>query len=70
MEGLWVSQLASLSGVPATTLRFYEQEGLLPAQRTSSGYRIYGPTAVDRLAFFSTGKHLGLPLAQGVLPVL
>lgn len=64
MEGLRVSQLASLSGVPATTLRFYEQKGLLPAERTRSGYRVYGPTAVDRLAFISTGKHLGLPLAE------
>ncbi|CCH87388.1 Transcriptional regulator, MerR family [Modestobacter italicus] len=59
-----VSQLAALSGVPATTLRFYEQEGLLPAARTAAGYRSYGPAAVDRLAFIGTAKHLGLPLAE------
>ncbi|WP_299953593.1 MerR family transcriptional regulator [uncultured Modestobacter sp.] len=59
-----VSQLAEVSGVPATTLRFYEQEGLLPAGRTAAGYRVYGRTAVDRLAFIGTAKHLGLPLRE------
>ena len=64
MDGMRVSQLAAVSGVPATTLRFYEREGLLPADRTAAGYRVYGPPAVDRLAFIGTAKHLGLPLAE------
>lgn len=64
MEGMRVSQLAARSGVPATTLRFYEQEGLLPAARTAAGYRVYGPPDVDRLAFIGAVKHLGLPLAE------
>ncbi|WP_416316268.1 MerR family DNA-binding transcriptional regulator [Streptomyces sp. S584] len=34
-----ISQLAERSGVPATTLRFYEGVGLLPADRTPAGYR-------------------------------
>ncbi|WP_235032650.1 MerR family transcriptional regulator [Actinacidiphila yanglinensis] len=34
-----ISQLAERCGVPATTLRFYEDTGLLPAERTASGYR-------------------------------
>ncbi|WP_244318556.1 MerR family DNA-binding transcriptional regulator [Streptomyces brevispora] len=46
-----ISQLAERSGVPATTLRFYETAGLLPAERTPAGYRLYGQDAVDRLAF-------------------
>lgn len=57
-----ISQLAQRSGVPATTLRFYESVGLLPAERTESGYRVYGEQAVDRLAFIGTAKQLGLPL--------
>jgi len=59
-----ISQLAERSGVPATTLRFYETAGLLSAQRTASGYRIYDDAAVDRLAFISAAKLLGLPLEQ------
>ncbi|MGW5276935.1 MerR family transcriptional regulator [Streptomyces sp. NPDC004044] len=59
-----ISQLAERSGVPATTLRFYETAGLLPAERTASGYRVYGEDAVDRLAFISSAKVLGLPLEE------
>ncbi|AVZ72885.1 heavy metal-responsive transcriptional regulator [Streptomyces lunaelactis] len=57
-----ISQLAKRSGVPATTLRFYETAGLLPADRTPTGYRVYGDDAVQRLAFISSAKLLGLPL--------
>jgi len=59
-----ISQLAELSAVPATTLRFYETAGLLPAARTTSGYRVYDDAAVDRLEFISSAKHLGLPLEE------
>ncbi|WP_262007887.1 MerR family transcriptional regulator [Streptomyces sp. FIT100] len=62
MSTLRISQLAERSGVPASTLRFYETAGLLPAERTSSGYRQYGPDAVERLAFISSAKLLGLAL--------
>ncbi|WP_225900821.1 MULTISPECIES: MerR family transcriptional regulator [unclassified Streptomyces] len=58
------SQLAERCGVPATTLRFYEGAGLLPAGRTASGYRVYGEDAVERLAFIGAAKHLGLPLEE------
>lgn len=50
-----ISQLAERCGVPATTLRFYEGAGLLPAERTPTGYRLYGEDAA---------KHLGLPLEE------
>ncbi|MET7608941.1 heavy metal-responsive transcriptional regulator [Streptomyces avermitilis] len=59
-----ISQLAERSGVPATTLRFYEDAGLLPADRTPSGYRVYGEDAVERLAFISSAKLLGLALDE------
>jgi MerR family transcriptional regulator, copper efflux regulator len=59
-----ISELAARVGVPATTLRFYEREGLLPAARTSSGYRQYTDGDRDRLAFIAAAKDLGLPLRQ------
>ncbi|WP_326674677.1 MerR family transcriptional regulator [Streptomyces sp. NBC_01257] len=59
-----ISQLAERSGVPATTLRFYEGAGLLHADRTPAGYRLYGEDAVERLAFIGAAKHLGLPLEE------
>ena len=59
-----ISQLAERTGVPATTLRFYEQSGLLPAGRTPAGYRVYDETAVDQLAFINSGKMMGLALDE------
>ena len=64
MSAMRISQLAERSGVPATTLRFYESAGLLPAERTPSGYRVYGQDAIERLAFIGAAKHLGLPLDE------
>ena len=62
MAGYRISQLAERSGVPATTLRFYDSAGLLPAERTPAGYRVYDDTAVDRLTFIASAKLLGLSL--------
>ncbi|NEC20310.1 MerR family transcriptional regulator, partial [Streptomyces parvus] len=64
MTSMRISQLAERSGVPATTLRFYESAGLLSADRTPAGYRMYGEDAVDRLAFIGAAKHLGLALEE------
>ena len=59
-----ISWLAERSGIPASTLRFYESAGLLPADRTDAGYRLYGEDALDRLTFIGAGKRLGLTLEQ------
>lgn len=39
-----VGRLAALSGVPASTLRYYDRLGLLPADRDASGHRRYDAT--------------------------
>lgn len=57
-----ISQLAERSGVPATTLRYYESVGLLAAERTPAGYRRYDDEAVRRLEFISSAKLLGMAL--------
>lgn len=64
MDMMRISQLAARSGVPASTLRFYESAGLLPAARTAAGYRLYSEEAVKRLRLINTAKHLGLPLEE------
>lgn len=64
VDGLTVSELARRSGVPATTVRFYDGQGLLSARRSSSGYRLYDDVAVDRLAFIGAAKGLGLRLPE------
>ncbi|MER6188750.1 MerR family transcriptional regulator [Streptomyces cyaneofuscatus] len=64
MTTMLISQLAKRTGVPSTTLRFYEKSGILQPAGTSSGYRVYSEDAVERLAFICTAKHLGLPLDE------
>lgn len=64
MSGMRISQLAERSGVPATTLRYYESAGLLAADRTPSGYRVYEEPALERLAFIRAAKQVGLPLDE------
>ena len=59
-----VSELAQRVGLPPSTLRFYEQAGLLPARRSESGYRLFDDRALERIEVITTGKRLGLPLEQ------
>lgn len=60
-----IGELADAVGTTSTTLRFYEEQGLLPeADRMSSGYRDYSPDTVTRINFIHRGKAAGLTLAQ------
>ncbi|MFI8951963.1 MerR family transcriptional regulator [Streptomyces sp. NPDC053750] len=44
-----IGELARRTGVSERSLRYYEQEGLLSAERTPGGHRNYAGTAVDRV---------------------
>ncbi len=61
---LWtIGQAARAAGVPASTLRFWESQGLLrPAERTASGYRLYGPAELERLRFIRAAQQVGFRL--------
>ena len=62
---LTVGQLAHATGVPAKTIRYYEQVGVLPApQRSGAGYRHYSRHDVHRLLFIRRARALGLSLAN------
>ncbi len=58
-----IGELSARTGVARHTIRFYERKGVLPEpERTSSGYRTYGPAAIERLEFIGKGQALGLRL--------
>jgi DNA-binding transcriptional MerR regulator len=60
---LRISELATASGVPTSTLRYYERIGLVrPRARSASGYRLYDDDSVERLAFIGRAKRLGMSL--------
>ena len=60
-----IKKMASLSGVSARTLRYYDEIGLLqPARINSSGYRIYGQAEVNRLQQILFYRELDLKLDE------
>lgn len=60
---LTIGQAAEAAGVAATTLRYYEREGLLrPALRSQARYRLYDADAVERLRFIRAAQAVGFTL--------
>lgn len=56
---------AEAAGIGAETLRFYEQQGLLPGlKRTASGYRQYSRDHLQRLRFIKRAQELGFSLRE------
>ena len=60
---LTIGKLGKAAGVKVPTIRYYEQIGLLPEPERSAGnQRLYGQSALDRLAFIRHARELGFPL--------
>ena len=58
-----IGQLAQAIDLPTSTIRFYEQKGLLPpAARTAKGYRQYDTHAIERLKMIKFATSLGFSL--------
>lgn len=62
---LKIGEVARLVDIPAKTLRYYEEVGLVsPASRTPSGYRLYGRRELEQIEFIRRAKLMGLSLAE------
>ncbi len=48
-EGLTINEAAETTGWSPRMLRYVERAGLVEPQRSSSGYRLYGPGQLQRL---------------------
>ncbi|MFJ6078038.1 heavy metal-responsive transcriptional regulator [Pseudarthrobacter sp. NPDC092419] len=60
-----IGEAAEAVGMTPKTLRFYEEQELLPpAQREANGYRLYGKDSLDRLDFIARGRAAGLSISQ------
>lgn len=60
-----IGDVSKLTGLPAKTIRFYEDEGCIPpVARSDSGYRLYSEGDVWRLQLVRQVRMLGLPLSQ------
>lgn len=59
-----IGELGKATGVDVETIRYYEKIGLLPVPaRHENGYRFYGDTQLERLAFVRHCRALDMPLA-------
>jgi MerR family copper efflux transcriptional regulator len=62
---MMIGQAAADAGVPAKTIRFYEQLGLVkPAERLANGYRAYDESNVQTLRFIRRARDLGFSLPE------
>jgi DNA-binding transcriptional MerR regulator len=60
---LGIGELGRATGTKVTTIRFYEEQGLLhEPQRSASGRRRYGDSDRQRLAFIRRSRSLGFPI--------
>ncbi|MBB2775747.1 UNVERIFIED_ORG: DNA-binding transcriptional MerR regulator [Comamonas terrigena] len=60
-----IGELAKLTGLAPSRIRFYEKSGLLNTiQRQENGYREYGPEALWMLEIISTAQSAGFALDE------
>ncbi len=59
-RSLTIGEASKLTGVPAKTIRYYEETGLIPqAERAENGYRLYEEKAIHLLKFVKRARDLG-----------
>lgn len=61
---LTISQISRRSGVASSALRFYEQRGLIKAERAGSGHRRYPRSVLRRIAFIVFAQRIGFTLDE------
>ncbi|RIJ06763.1 MerR family DNA-binding transcriptional regulator [Pseudomonas sp. 91RF] len=59
-----IGELAQACDVSRDTLRFYEERGLIAAQRSANGYRDYPPEMVQLVLYIKTAQRLGFTLGE------
>ncbi|MCR6478882.1 MerR family transcriptional regulator [Variovorax sp. ZS18.2.2] len=59
-----IGTLASATGLSRDTLRFYEERGLIRAERSSNGYRVYAQETVQMVGYIRTAQKLGFSLHE------
>lgn len=58
---LRIGELSALTGVGPRLLRYYQSRGLLAADRSTSGQRLFDPAVVERVRAIRSLLDVGLP---------
>ena len=64
MRDLDIGEVAKRSGVPPSTLRFYEEKGLIRSVGRRGLRRLFDPKVLERLAVISLGSSAGFSLEE------
>ncbi len=59
-----IGEASTNSGLPAKTIRYYEDIGLISPDRTDNGYRDFSETHMHKLAFLSRARGLGFSIEE------
>jgi Cu(I)-responsive transcriptional regulator len=59
-----IGEAARQTGLPAKTLRYYEEIGLVRPRRDANGYRAFGETELHELAFVGRARGLGFSIEE------
>ena len=59
-----IAEAARRSGLPASTLRFYEAKGLIASVGRKGLRRVFGPDVLERLALVTLGRAAGFSLDE------
>ena len=59
-----IAEVARESGVPASTLRYYEEKGLIASTGRHGLRRTFGPQVLERLALIALGQATGFSLEE------
>jgi len=59
-----IAEVARRSGVPASTLRFYEEKGLIVSIGRRGLRRVFDPRVLERLALIAVGRASGFSLDE------
>jgi len=59
-----IGELAALSNLQPSAIRFYEKTGLLPAPARKNGRRVYSSEAANRLTLIAFAKDTGFSLPE------
>ena len=63
-DDLTIGEAATLAGVRASTLRYWESAGLLKPPRRIGGKRRYGPESLRQIEVVALAKRAGFTLAE------
>ncbi|MCC2659121.1 MAG: regulatory protein MerR [Panacagrimonas sp.] len=59
-----ISQVAKQTGVPASTLRYYEKQGLLVSLNRQGARRMFAPSVIQQLGLIALGQAAGFSLQE------